>query len=190
MYGSDAIEGYIDETPEKLSKVVGNKQVLGGFDWFHGKNPRDFQAVVGLSPKSKKIIVEKASALGLEFPNIIHPRAWVSPSVTMGKGNLFLPNAVINAEAHIQDFNLFHVGVSVSHHARIASYCFTGPHARLAESPRVEEGAYLGSGCVLVGGVTVGAWATVGANAVVNKDVKAGITVVGVPASQVGKQKN
>lgn len=49
----------------------------------------------------------------------------------------------------------------------------------------MEEGVFLGSGCVLVGGVTVGSWARVGANAVVNRDVEPGSTVVGLPAAPV-----
>lgn len=47
---------------------------------------------------------------------------------------------------------------------------------------RIEDGASLGSGAVILGGVTVGAGALVGAGAVVTKDVPAGMTVAGVPA--------
>jgi UDP-2-acetamido-3-amino-2,3-dideoxy-glucuronate N-acetyltransferase len=47
---------------------------------------------------------------------------------------------------------------------------------------RIEDGASLGSGCVILGGVTVGAGAIVGAGAVVTRDVPAGATVAGVPA--------
>lgn len=189
MYGIDAVEGYIDETPEKLGKVVGKKRVLGGFDWFDDKDPQDFQAVIALSPKSKKIMVQKALAIGLEFPNVIHPRAWISPSVSMGKGNVVLPNVVITAEAQIQDFNIFHVGSLITHYVKVDSNCFFGPNVRLLENSGVEEGVFLGSGCVLVGGVTVGAWARVGANAVVNRDVEPGTTVVGVPAAPVRQPK-
>jgi acetyltransferase-like isoleucine patch superfamily enzyme len=47
---------------------------------------------------------------------------------------------------------------------------------------RIEDGASLGSGAVILGGVTVGAGALVGAGAVVTRDVPAGGTVAGVPA--------
>lgn len=77
------------------------------------------------------------------------------------------------------------MGSLITHYARIASYCFFGPYVRLLEDSAVEEGVFLGSGCVLVGGVTVGSWARVGANAVVNRDVEPGSTVVGLPAAPV-----
>ena len=47
---------------------------------------------------------------------------------------------------------------------------------------RVEHGASLGSGAVIMGGVTVGELALVGAGAVVTRDVGAGEVVAGVPA--------
>jgi UDP-2-acetamido-3-amino-2,3-dideoxy-glucuronate N-acetyltransferase len=46
----------------------------------------------------------------------------------------------------------------------------------------IEDGASLGTGCIILGGVTVGRGALVGAGAVVTADVPPGETVVGVPA--------
>lgn len=47
---------------------------------------------------------------------------------------------------------------------------------------RVERGAALGSGAVVLGGVCIGTGALVGAGAVVTADVPAGAVVAGVPA--------
>jgi serine O-acetyltransferase len=57
----------------------------------------------------------------------------------------------------------------------------------LREAPVIEDGAFLGAGCRVLGGVKVGENARVGANAVVTRDVAAGATVVGVPARAVGE---
>lgn len=51
---------------------------------------------------------------------------------------------------------------------------------------RIESGASLGSGAVILGGVTIGERARVGAGAVVTRDVAPDDTVVGVPARPVG----
>ena len=46
----------------------------------------------------------------------------------------------------------------------------------------IEDGAWLGGGCVITDGVTVGANSVVGAGSVVTKDVPAGTIAVGTPA--------
>ncbi len=51
--------------------------------------------------------------------------------------------------------------------------------------PTIEDGAIVGSGAQVLGPVTVGADARIGANAVVVKDVSAGVTVAGIPARVV-----
>jgi acetyltransferase-like isoleucine patch superfamily enzyme len=47
---------------------------------------------------------------------------------------------------------------------------------------RVEDGATIGSGAIVLGGVTIGSEALVGAGAVVTRDVQPGEVVAGVPA--------
>ena len=57
-----------------------------------------------------------------------------------------------------------------------------GPADWKCEPPRIERGASIGSGAVILPGVRVGEGAMVGAGAVVTKDVPAGGIVVGNPA--------
>jgi len=54
--------------------------------------------------------------------------------------------------------------------------------------PTVEDGVVIGAGAAVLGPFTVGEGARIGANAVVLKDVPAGVTVVGIPARPIGPQ--
>ena len=54
--------------------------------------------------------------------------------------------------------------------------------------PTLEDGVIIGSGAQILGPIIVGLNARVGANSVVLKSVPEGMSVVGVPAHEVGKQ--
>jgi len=77
-------------------------------------------------------------------------------------------------------------GVVVSRKARIGENCRIHAGVNVGEhrgsAPSIGDDVYLGPGAKVVGGVKVGNRAVVGANAVVVKDVPAGVTVGGVPA--------
>lgn len=51
-----------------------------------------------------------------------------------------------------------------------------------ADFPTLGDEVYVGAGARILGGVSVGDRARIGANAVVVKDVPAGVTAVGIPA--------
>ncbi|MEV5967935.1 DapH/DapD/GlmU-related protein [Kribbella sp. NPDC051952] len=53
--------------------------------------------------------------------------------------------------------------------------------------PRFEEGARVGTGCVVLGGVTVGRDALVGASSLVTRDIPPGVVAYGHPARVVGQ---
>jgi acetyltransferase-like isoleucine patch superfamily enzyme len=85
-------------------------------------------------------------------------------------------------------------GVSIGADVWIATHCAissvthpTNPVERrtgklLFAPVRIEDGAWLGAGSVILPGITVGRDSIVGAGAVVTRDVPAGTTVVGNPA--------
>lgn len=56
--------------------------------------------------------------------------------------------------------------------------------------PTLEDGVIVGSGAQILGPITVGANARVGANSVVNKNVPAGATIVGIPGKIAGAAKS
>jgi serine O-acetyltransferase len=71
---------------------------------------------------------------------------------------------VLSDEANLGDRVTIYHQVTVARHAQIGNDVWIGPGARILEN------------------VTVGDWVKIGANAVVNSDVPAHSTAVGVPA--------
>lgn len=101
------------------------------------------------------------AVVGAELPRTLH----AGPGVRLphaGRGIVLHPDATIGA------------GVTIYHRVTVGVSGTSGP-------PVIADGAYLGTGAVVIGDVTIGEGAKVGANAVIVKDVPAGATAVGVP---------
>jgi len=89
--------------------------------------------------------------------------------VTIGDAVLIAPDVQILAVEHtfgLPDVPVMHQGLK-------------------ARGVTIEDGAWLGAGCIILDGVTVGAGAVIGAGAVVTKDVPPHSVALGVPARVV-----
>jgi serine O-acetyltransferase len=97
----------------------------------------------------------------------IHPTASIGTSV-------FLDHAtgiIIGAFVVIGD------GVTILQNVTIGR-----KHSEPDRAPKIGCGVYLGGGSTMIGGVSIGDFAKIGAGALVEQDVPAGCTAVGVPA--------
>jgi sugar O-acyltransferase (sialic acid O-acetyltransferase NeuD family) len=121
---------------------------------------------------------------GWRAGSVVHPRAHVSPSASIGAGCVVAPGAVIGAEAVIGEHTLISRGSLVGHHAGIGSFVSVLPGANLGGHAEVEDRATLGMGAVIVNGTRIGSDATVAAGAVVLGEVGTRSRVQGVPARE------
>ncbi len=104
----------------------------------------------------------------------IHPGAVIGKRLFIDHGT----GVVIGETAVIgNDVTLYH-GVTLGGIA-------PGSMPQGRRHPIVEDDAIIGAGAQVLGGITIGKGARVGSNAVVVKDVPAGVTVVGIPAQVV-----
>lgn len=108
----------------------------------------------------------------------------IHPAAKIGK-NLFIDHAiavVIGETAEIGDnVTLYHSvtlgGVSPSENSN-AQRC-------QKRHPTIEDNVIIGAGAQILGPITIAKGARIGANAVVTKNVKAGATMVGIPARAI-----
>ena len=108
----------------------------------------------------------------------------IHPGAKIGSG-LFIDHGlgvVIGETAEIgDDVTLYH-DVTLG---GVAPSVDSASQVGVKRHPTLANGVIIGSGAQILGPVTVGEGARVGANAVVTKDVPAGVTVVGNPARMV-----
>jgi UDP-2-acetamido-3-amino-2,3-dideoxy-glucuronate N-acetyltransferase len=116
----------------------------------------------------------------------------IGPFVEIQRGAVVGAQCKIQSHAFICDGVQIGDGVFIGHGVLFVNDKFpkaTNERGELAGEEdwtllkvRVEGGATVGSGAIVLGGVTIGADALVGAGAVVTRDVAPGEVVAGVPA--------
>lgn len=103
------------------------------------------------------------------FPNVVHPRAFISPSATLGQGNFIGALAVVNTGARVGDFCIVNTAADVDHDVVLEDYVTVNPGAILAGSARVGIGATVGANACVRDRVDVPAGVVVGMQAAVVK---------------------
>lgn len=117
--------------------------------------------------------------------SIIHPAAYVHPTVKIGKGSVIFAGAVIQPDTVIGEHCIINTGAVIDHDCVIGDYSHVAPGTHLAGGVRVGEGVLFGIGSAAIPKVHIGEWTTVGAGGVVVKDIPAGEKVAGIPAKPI-----
>ena len=112
----------------------------------------------------------------------IHPRAKIGKNLFIDHGM----GVVIGETSEIGDNVTIYHGVTLG---GIMPAFKSDEQRGIKRHPTLEDGVIIGSGAQILGPITIGANARVGANSVVLKSVSKGMSVVGVPAHAVGKNK-
>jgi UDP-perosamine 4-acetyltransferase len=175
---------FLDETEALWGTKVRGIEVLGG--------PEELARAVELGarggvvsiadPAARERFSEMLLEAGLDLPTIVHPRAFVAPSASLGQGAFVGPMAGVGAGARIDDFALVQSASYVGHNSRVERAASLGGMVMLGGRTRIGPRASLGLSVVVIPDVAVGHDAVVGAGAVVIRDVEPATTVAGVPA--------
>lgn len=144
------VHGFYDDVT-KASECDG-VPVLGRLDDFRNDNAAMAEgAFVAIGDNFKRqTCVESFRVLGVSFPNIIDPRATLSPTASLGEGNLVLPGAYIGTKCSMGSFNLIFPGVSITHHNQIGSFCFFSPNVSVGGFTRIGDCCKIGMNCVVL----------------------------------------
>jgi sugar O-acyltransferase (sialic acid O-acetyltransferase NeuD family) len=123
-----------------------------------------------------------AERLNLAWVTVIHPKAFLNPSATVGPGTVILEGVIVQPSVVIGRHAILEANATIAHDCVVEDYVHIGPGVDLAGNVRVAQGASLDVGAVVIPNMRVGQWATVGPRAAVIHDVPDNIRVHGVPA--------
>jgi acetyltransferase EpsM len=173
------VEGYVDagaESSQHHGRPLYEEDYF--LDSFHGEN---VVIAVGENVVRKRIF-EKIKDKGFRFPNVIHPSAIISKTVTMAHGNVIMANVVINPSSTIGNFCVLNTSSVLEHDCEIDDFVSLAPRSVVCGNCRLKEGVYVGSNASIIHSKTVLQWSVVASQAAVISDVPAFKMVAGVPA--------
>jgi UDP-perosamine 4-acetyltransferase len=140
---------------------------------------------IGRNEERKRL----AEELNLDWATVIHPHAWVHPSVSLRAGTVVFAGVIIQPDTVIGRHVIVNTGALIDHDCEIGDFAHVAPGVQLAGEVELGMGVFFGIGSSAIPGVQVGGWTMVGAGAVVINDLTEHVTAVGVPA-RVLKREN
>jgi sugar O-acyltransferase (sialic acid O-acetyltransferase NeuD family) len=180
--------GFLDDDPCLWATSLLGIPVLGGLSTLREVSHDGILVAVG-DNRTRARITRDLQACGETFFSAIHPRAVIGTGVRIGQGVVICAGVVVNTATEIGDGVVLNTGCTVDHHCRIGAFGHIAPGVHLGGEVAVGEGTFVGIGASVIPRRCIGAWAAVGGGAVVIRDVPDGLTVVGVPAGPIRKNK-
>lgn len=187
------IHGFLDDREDALAPTGG--RVLGRIaEGLRAVDPATTRVFVAVGDNVTRERIAAMIPPGAESPPIIHPRAYVAATATVGAGTFVAPGAIVMAGARIGRHVIVNTGASVDHDCEIHDFCHIAPGARLCGSVAVGRLTLVGVGAAVTPGVHIGAGCIIGAGAAVIENLEDGTKAVGVPARRIevkaGRQRS
>ncbi|MDX6769786.1 MAG: acetyltransferase [Elusimicrobiota bacterium] len=182
------VAGFTDANPQRRGTTVEGLKVLGGDEFLAELEPSATRLVNGLGTTGdtgpRRRLFETWRERGFRFPPVVAASAVVAPSASLGAGCQVLTRAVVHPRAVVGENAVVNTAAVIEHDAVVGAHAFVSPGAVVCGGARIGARAFIGAGAVVLPGVTVGEGARLGAGAVATRDVRPGVTAVGVPAKE------
>lgn len=104
----------------------------------------------------RETLCDKLLAAGFELATVVHPRAFVSPSVADGLGSTIMAGAIVGAEARLSSGVILNCRAVVDHDAQVHDYGHLGVNASMSGGSVLGRSAWMQAGSALSYGVKVG----------------------------------
>ena len=173
------VAAVLDDDPEKWGREVCSVRVGGPASAFGKEETR--RAVIAIGDNGIRMrlahLLQKWT-----WVTVIHPYAYVHPSVQIGEGTVVFAGAVIQPDVRIGAHCIINSGATIDHDCIIGDFVHVAPGSNLAGNVHLGDGVFLGIGSAAIIGKNVGEWTIVGAGGVVVTDLPAHAVAAGVPA--------
>lgn len=177
------ILGFLDDDTRKIGQVYNGIKCIGPICKLVEINKNDdIWAIIATQDSSfRKKFVDMLPVFS-NWETLIHPSVNISDTSKVGKGCIICANCNISVNTVIGEQCIMNLGTTIGHDCEIGDYVSLMSGAVISGHVKIGEGAYFGSNCTVIPGKKIGNYSKVGAGSVVIRNVKDGVSVMGVPA--------
>jgi len=184
---------FIDDDVAKQGKQVDGIPVMA-----LAEASREFNAapvVIAVhKPATRQLVAAHVGDAGLGFATLIRPSVELSPGIEIGEGTIIGAGTIFALRVVLGRHVQVTLDCTVGHDVVMGDFATLSPGVHVSGCVRLGRRAYMGTGAVVVNGtddepLVIGDDAVVGAGACVTKTVPPGVTVVGVPARPIERQR-
>jgi len=104
---------------------------------------------------ARREVTARIQSAGYAMPVLVHPRAYVSTSSSLGAGSFVMAGALVDCRVTVDDNVVIWPGVCVSHDCRIEANTFLSPNCTVCGDCGVGSDSFVGAGAVIVSHATV-----------------------------------
>jgi sugar O-acyltransferase (sialic acid O-acetyltransferase NeuD family) len=143
---------------------------------------------IGFMDYRKDTLITELNKFNLNFDNVIHRHAYISPYSTIGMGNFIGANATIAPKVNLGDFNFINRNCSVGHHTVMGNRNKTGPGVTICSLCEIADKNAFGANCTIIPELKIASEVEIGAGAVVTDNISESGLYVGIPAKLVQRK--
>ena len=92
----------------------------------------------------------RVRSLGYNLPPLIHPRAYVAKSATVGAGSMLMAGSLVDVRVKVETLVVVWPGAAVSHDCVVGDNCFIAPNATLCGYVKLGTHCFVGAGAAIV----------------------------------------
>jgi len=178
------VGGFLSDDPHRLDGFKTGAAILSAVGNYRPAAGDYLLLGIGV-PYSRRRVAEQLLAWDARFLTLVHPRAIVAPTASIGHGAIICPFAIVSDSAELGRFVLANYHASFGHDAAAGEYAVLSPYATLGGGARIDEEVFLGLHASVGPGIAVGARSKVSANSCVLSATPADSLVYGVPGRVV-----
>jgi sugar O-acyltransferase (sialic acid O-acetyltransferase NeuD family) len=178
--------GVLDDDPALFGTTCNGVPIIGALNaiWDHPGSSLVLAIANSQNVFARRTIADRLGLPDDRYDTLVHPSAALGESVSVAAGTIIHANTTATADIQIGRHIAVMPNVVLTHDNVIADYATLASGVMLAGGVRVGSGAYLGAGALVREGLVIGEGALIGMGSIVTKNVPAGETWFGSPATK------